>query len=635
MSIRIAGQRVLIDVDDTIKEWIERFLDGVIDDPFFSARDSFAQSASGSSRSNNFYFESALPALPKIELNRIQWPVVGTCRFARGLFAVDAHAMAKIALEAWGVVWNPNADPSPDLWAPIRNIAVDVQIISSDDPAVDLSVKMFVLHPLRVSDQCWIVRLVDRRYFLQSATGPIEKTSDGGSSSGSAGSEEAFPVDVPDRTWEELCDDLVLHGIDMPYTPSSEIAPVAGVPDVLYAKSNTALLEMADSIAYSLGCRPVVQVRENANSPALVKVQCQTLAVAATIRNSLYAAAKVTGGSCNLSTSPSAVDFISPAPWSYYSGLQTTQKTTQSLTGYGPAVSCRSIMLYQLQHNDMFVHSEWDPQGIYNAYHGAIAGTIAGVNGWNRIEHAICFPGIVEITASGHDDYIEYDFTRHGPTTRVVSLPVTFFPKGLLSQHPSIEPGEDDDEASFPPCPWFSTPRSHTFGTTTGSAEAGEYLAEKKAWRERMATVQIVDSALGIPGTEAKFRKVRVQALNCQESSLDPNDTVRMYFGDQMILREGGEVAFYTGWIISGDTPGDAEGMPAIEGPVMELAMGGAIVQVEASTRSALLGTNVLVIDLSGCVLDEGEDLVGVWVWAQRKWHSGGVGWVAFNRCCV
>lgn len=78
----------------------------------------------------------------------------------------------------------------------------------------------------------------------------------------------------------------------------------------------------------------------------------------------------------------------------------------------------------------------------------------------------------------------------------------------------------------------------------------------------------------------------------------------------------------------------------SIQGPVVRFEVEGdesvAIINVEAASSSDLIGHDIAVIDLSGCVLDEEEeDLIGVWVWASQQVHAGGVDWVAYNRCCV
>lgn len=613
MSVTIAGQPVLIDIESSVQDWIDCYLDGVTDDPFFVPDRSFSQSVSGSSHSNNFYFESALPPLPRLELSRIQWPAVGACRFARGLFAVDAFTMATIAFQAWGVVWNPATHASPPTaWAPTKNDPVDVRIVPSDDPLINLTVKLFVLQPIRVTDQCWLVKLVDLRYFKQAHTGPITEVAlltvdKVGSALPEVGKLNVYtaayaggPPEVveggayatgvrtpgshrikkikryievddaweevtrdpdyairPTRTWLELCADLRVLGVDIGYVPDSAIQASLGVPDILYANANASLLEMADSIAYSVGCRPVVQLRENANSLLSVKVQCQRAATAADLRSTLYAFAKVTGNGTNVTTCPIAIEFITPSPWSYYRDEQRTNTKQNILAGYGPSLECRSAMLFHWQLDTDYLHDKWEPQGIYDAYHNTIATTLSQANGWNRSEHAICLPGIVEVVLSGHDDYIEFDWSRNGPTTRVVSLPVSFCPKGLLAQHPVGDPdfaSSGTVETDYPVCPWFATPHSHVFGAVITAANAGEYITTKRAWKREFAEVQIIDDALAIDGmSETKFRKVRIKALICTDTALAVKESVKMYFGDQLLWNATtSKVEKFTGWIIYG-----------------------------------------------------------------------------------
>jgi hypothetical protein len=611
-SVIIDNRPVLIDNDGHLETWLESYLRDATLDPFFVPNHSFCGSLSGSDESNNFYFESALPKLPNIRLGCIQWPAVGASRFARGLFAVDSFSLAQILLTAWGIVWNPIANPDPPVWVPTKNDPVEVQIVPSTNPLVRLIVKFFVLPPIRVSNECWLVRLVDLRYFKQSQTGPITEASlptvdKAGSEVPVVGKLNVYtgpylgsPPEVveggayatgvrtpgshrinkiknfievddeweevtrdpdyairPTRTWLELCADLRVLGIDLAYVPDSAIEASLGVPDILYANANAPLLEMADSIAYSVCCRPVVQLRENADSPLSLKLQCQRVATAAAIRTDLLALAKITGGDRNTATSPKSIEFITPAPWSYYRGEQRTNTKINILEGRGPSLECKSTMHFHWQLDLDFAHDKWDPQGIYNAYHNAIALTLSASNGWNRAEHSICLPGIQEVVFSGHDDYLEFDWSRIGPTTRVVSLPVTFFPKGLLAQHPVVDPdfeatGTTEDE--YPPCPWYSTPHSHVFGAITEASPSGEYLTTKRAWSRNFANVQLVDDALAVKDlTTGKFRKSIVKALICIDTSLSFKESVKLYFGDQLVWNTTtNKVEPYRGWIIYG-----------------------------------------------------------------------------------
>ena len=318
----------------------------------------------------------------------------------------------------------------------------------------------------------------------------------------------------PTRTWLELCADLRVLGIDLGYVPDSLIQASLGVPDILYANASAPLPEMADSIAYSVGCRPVVQLRENANSPLSIKVQCQRIATAATIRASQLALAKFTGGDRNTASSPKLINFVTPAPWSYYRGGQRTYTKTNILEGHGPSLECRSAMHFHWKLDTDYLHDKWDPQGIYNAYHNTTALTLSVSNGWNRSEHSICLDGIQEVVFSGHDDYVEFAWSKNGPTTRIVSLPVTFFPKGLLAQHPVADPDFEatgTTESEYPACPWYATPHSHLFGAITTASNAGEYMTTKRAWKRVFVDVQIVDDALAEIGlAEGKFRRARV-----------------------------------------------------------------------------------------------------------------------------
>jgi hypothetical protein len=611
-NISIDGRPVLIDYDGYFETWLENYLRDSTLDPFFVPSQSFCQSVSGSDESNNFYFESALPKLPNIRLGCIQWPAVGTSRFARGLFVIDAYSLAQILLTAWGVVWNPATHPMPTVWNPIKNDPVEVQVVPSPNPLERLIIKLFVLPPIRVSNEYWLVRLVDLRYFKQSQLGPIMEASlptvdkvgtalpdvgklnvytspygggrpevvEGGAYATGVrppGSQRIKKIKSyievddeweevtrdpdyairPTRTWLELCADLRVLGIDIGYVPDSAIQASLGVPDILYANANAPLPAMADSIAYSVGCRPVVQLRENANSPLSVKVQCQRIATAATIRTSLMALAKFAGGDRNTTSSPKLINFVTPAPWSYYRGEQRTYIKTNILEGHGPSLECRSVMHFHWQLDTDYLHDKWEPQGIYNAYHNAIALTLSVSNGWNRSEHSICLPGIQEVIFSGHDDYVEFDWSRTGWTTRIVSLPVTFFPKGLLAQHPVGDPDFESSgtvETDYPVCPWYATPHSHVFGAVVTAANTGEYMTAKRAWKKEFAEVQIVDDALAFDGmSETKFRKVRIKALICSDIALAVKESVKMYFCDQLVWNATtSKVEKFTGWIIYG-----------------------------------------------------------------------------------
>lgn len=78
----------------------------------------------------------------------------------------------------------------------------------------------------------------------------------------------------------------------------------------------------------------------------------------------------------------------------------------------------------------------------------------------------------------------------------------------------------------------------------------------------------------------------------------------------------------------------------SIEGPISLAADGIYSMTVVAATPESvgLIGQDVEVVDLSGCIFDEEDaDLIGVWVWATWKVTADNPegAWIAENRCCI
>ncbi len=536
-NVTIAGQPVCIDFKREIEDWIERYIESATHDPFFHPELTFNSSLSGWDHSNNFYFESTLPQLPPIRLGCIQWPCVGATRFARGMFLVDLPALRAIAVAAWGVETEttpeepgdpeaptPASEPiPPDQWLINLSIPVDVVIVPAATTADQLIAKMHVLPPIQVAEGLWIVRLVDQRFLRLSQLGPIPELS----------------RSIPQNTWTELFAALSSKEWSVNYFPESGGA--YGKPDTIFANSNAPLSHMIDAACFSVGCRPVVPVIQ----PSLptISVKCQQPGEASSTRMILLGLSKVTGGSCAIKSQPSQIEFSVPEPWSHYSGHEKAHSLIRTTDGAGPQLSTYLRMYRHQQLTAARVHETWTPEGILSDYLDAITTKITQDNGWNQLEHTVCLPGAVKIEPGGHDDFIEWDWSHKGPVTRVHSLPSTFFPKGLLAQHPA------DPLNLANPCAWFATPQNHTNAMVVYAEETGRYSATTKAWLNRFAEVQIVDEALLVAGTSAEYRSARVKALIATEEPLLENESVEMHFCD-IPMETVGAVSTFTGWVI-------------------------------------------------------------------------------------
>jgi hypothetical protein len=512
MTTTIAGVPVLVDRSGEAQAWFDKYLPTC--DVFrrqFQQHDTYLSGPRGTGE----FFASNLPDLPPIEIGQIQWPCVGVSRFARGLFLVDRIGLLDILQEAWGVdapTTYPYAIPST--WTQTKNQTVAVTL------ATGLVVHLFVLLPVRVSDDLWILPMVDGRYYGLGQPAIVT----------------AINAEKPLATWSQYFTALSTYNYSVTYTAESGIS--YGNPDPILRDPEVALPFAIDAGCFSVGCRPVVPlptVADQTQAAFVQVIKCELPATAATKKTTLLGLDKVTGGVSGAATKPLGVRFATRRVDQYYSGENRSYTYDQSIgSGAGEGVILFAKSLWNVHYPGPVGATE------FQNYCSVIADKL---DYWNVDEYYVTLPDLVPIDPSGFDDYIVFDTLRK--TTIVRSLPVDFIPPYYLSQAPA---GSESDEA---PTLWFHTQNQTIEATLVSPVDAGSVVFGFRS--EVLGVAQIKDFSLliasGFSGIPPSLAEARVTVLNAESRPHEAGTIVHLAWMDSVLWRSGTAVQ-YEGWVI-------------------------------------------------------------------------------------
>lgn len=611
MTTTIAGQPVLVDVDGDAQAWMDRFMP---ESTIFRCAQAAIDSYLSGPRGSGDFFTSSLPELPPVEIGQIQWPCVGASRFARGLFLVDQVGLFNILREAWGIEVPTTFPPYaiPETWAQTKNQTVAVVL------AADVVVHLFVLLPVRVSEDVWVLSMVDGRYYGLSQPEKVN----------------AINPEKPSATWAEYFAALTEFKYNVRYTAESGIS--YGRPDPILRDPQVALCYAIDAGCFSVGCRPVIPfptVPNQTQAAFIQVVKCELPTAAQAKKTVLFSLDKVTGGASGAATKPSSVQFATRSVDSYYSG-ENRSYTYEQFMGSGKGVV-------------LFTKSLWNvhrPGTVGNTEFQDYTSTIASkLNFWNAEEYFITLPDLVLIEPSGFDDYIVFDTLKK--TTIVRSLLVDFIAPYHVSQAPTGE-----ESASLPTL-WFHTANQTVLAKLPDGAPAGGVTSG--VLNKVTAQAQIMDFALTVPagfGGAPTFYQALVTCVNGEKTEFPPGKIVHLVWMDCVLWQTGdpyGSPIAYEGWVIStgGGGGGSLSGVATSWGTQSGGDFAGlkyADVTVIEATDQNLLGTSVRVYDRKGCILD--INVTDYTVWAHELWASSMDTskpcpaavqyWSADDRCC-
>lgn len=581
MSITIAGQPVLIDYDGMLQAWVDAYLRTCDQDQFFVQSPWF--NAGRDFLNDDSLFESTLPKLPPIKLGCIQWPAVGCHRFARGLFAVDRVAFRAITEAAWGVPWNTDGT-MPSNWDQSARSPVLVTIIPAVFPNPEFSLKMHVLPPIKVTDDIYIIRLVDMRYYLREFVGSFS----------------------PALTWASLVSQSSAR-----YSVAIGTAPADALrPDGAFFRTRSVPESLLlDSAVYSLGWRPVVPCRQTSDS--VVEVVAQGPTAASVTRAALLTGTDLTGGWSEVRTIAKSLVMNFHQAWSHY-GLRSKSllRSTVAVNRQGIGLETQCTLLNQVQVDASGIHTLEPNAAALGAYIDYIYGLHTQANGWNQHEYCVAFTGLVEIVPSGHDDYIEWDCSPNGPVTRVKSLPNTFIPRCFFPQH--AIPSTPASESAW----WYCTHDQTMCAIALDDANSGVWDEDNEAWEKRFVNVQLVDSDLLLPSAtpSAKLAFASVKALVARKTAVKAGESLVVHFANQIMFRTAPEAA-----------PGDP--------PIFEVFRGWVIAESASNTREVIFSCEIVTTEesssspfsgvkyASGNVLWATEpDLIGTVIDAYDHW---------------
>ena len=464
MTITIAEQPILVDIDGEAQCWLDRFMpEATIFRPPQVDLDQFLSGPDGNC--NGSFFRSSLPKLPPVKIGQIQWPCVGVSRYARGLFLVDRVSLFEILHEAWGQAV-PEEYPYaiPTDWTQTKNRPVSVFIAAGvlaeeeEGPAVDFAIWMYVLLPIRISDDLWILPLVDGRYFRLTDCKP---------------NVEINPV-KPEKSWKDLFDGVlndVDYKISVDYADDAE--STMGNPDTVFANPQVPTPFIVDAACFSIGRRPVVLYPVDAEvdfdfpEDSQLGIVAQKASDATTIRTATIANAKITGGVSGKSRRPRSINVTTRLSRQFFSGTNESYSYRKNLSDSprnGIDLFCKAVW-NTLDDQTAALRTTGNATKVsFEAYVDEIAGKL---NAWNLDEYYIAFPDLVRIEPSGFDDYIVYEASGGKKTTTVRSLPIDFVAPFLLAQASSA----DDDTGNQ--TKWFRTANQTVVGRISDGMPVG------------------------------------------------------------------------------------------------------------------------------------------------------------------
>lgn len=529
MTITIAEQPVLVDVNGEAQAWLDRFMPE--SEIFRPPMVDLEQYLSGQkSLWNGSFFRSSLPALPPITIGQIQWPCVGACRYARGLFLVDRSALFAILNVAWGqAIPTTYPYPIPSTWSQTRNRTVTVFLAEGVDSGPPLELYLHCLLPIRVSDDLWILPLVDSRYFRLPDVRP---------------NFEVNPQ-APTATWQDLFDGYSNTSGSWSYYVeyADEGLAALGNPDSVFREPNVPNVFAIDAACFSVGCRPVVPyptaAEVNYDFPKLgtLHVECQLPSVAAAHKSAMLELSKITGGTSGASRKPRLLKVATRLSREYFSGMNEAFTYSRNLSGSRNGVDLYSRAVWNtIDDETAFLGGSYNYTKIaFQAYVDAIASKL---NLWHVEEHYVVFPDLIYLHPSGFDDYIIYESSGDKKTTTVRSLPIDFAPPFLLGQARS---GPDFD-GPYDQTKWFYTNNQTCVAIVT--EEIPKATIDELGFRggER-GKARIRDRALVIGGVLSRAEVYVVATDTCQE--VDVGSTIHIVWVDDYYLN-----GVQTHWIV-------------------------------------------------------------------------------------
>lgn len=252
--ITIGGQPVCIDADATLCSFLSEWFDPRMLDVAFNVRSSVQGDGSYSEPS---FFESPYPELPDLKVNQYQLPT-GLSRYSRGLFLVDKNALAKIAVQAFkGSQVSDNTTDSQlaGIYTELYDQDLETKTIEwgVDTKQVKLvfnlentfSQDVYCLRPIRVpfkSRDLWLLPVADYRYKSQMQI--MSKTD----------KEQTFPSNP--TTWKEYVDWAWGYVTSSP-NKTLFVSSYFGFPDPCILNSRKPLVNTLDAMALTIGYRYV------------------------------------------------------------------------------------------------------------------------------------------------------------------------------------------------------------------------------------------------------------------------------------------------------------------------------------------------------------------------------------------
>ncbi len=508
MTITIAEKPILVDVDGEAQSWLDRYFcphETFVD----TSPETLDNEMSGHANASGHFFQNDWPELPTLTVNQLQWPCVGVSRFARALFLVDRYSLDAILDVAWGLT-DPGGGVDHLLWTQTTNIQVDVYFPAFDGESPKVTLNLYALQPLRVSDDLWILPMVDERYMRRSQLAGFTD----------------WDSHKPATTWEALFSNF--SSLDYQVTIADTYI---SHPDTCFAATTVPVPYLIDSACLSLGSRPVVLMDPLATK---VKFSCEIPAAASGKRITLFEKPRITGGPSLPVTSISSLEVRTRQPKMYYSGNGETFTYQSAQPGEGNNAFCKSTFVV-LENG-----AEIDYAAPFRSYVDAIGTRFTD---WTSQQHAITLPGFADIVPSGFDDLIIYDGEKG--QTIVRSLPRDWFPKYLLAQHVIGEGSKYAD------CLWFHTPLQTVMALSIEAIPIGG-TGEDQLLKNSVGEFQLMDHALAL-STSGAFRKAIVQALNPELWKIPSGTVVQLTWARCKLT---GDVD-YEGWIASSQAPPD------------------------------------------------------------------------------
>ncbi len=522
MSVTIADQPVLVDYNEEIQAWIDKYFHEF---RAFEKTEILDSNFSGQPYSKGDYFRLNLPELPKIEIGQLQWPCVGASRFARALFLVDKHALRTILAAAWGTGVDDGTIPND--WNQQYNVPVPV-LFPALEPTTSggtppITIAMFCLLPTRISNDVWLLPLVDNRYYANYRRA-------------------LFETGRPDKKWSELFSAINLQVPQFDITFAGGTPYEATNPDIAVQTSTVPIQNIIDSACFSVGDRPVVLM--NSVIDGKIKVVCEPVAAAIVKKTTLLEKPKITGGVSPNANKPSSITVATRFSPDYFCGTDETYSYFSGIpSSVGPGNWYRGAKLFAKSLFNV-ISIDGSTFGYKDAFEDYVDSIAEKISAWSLDEYDITLPGYVELVPSGFDDLITYDSQKG--VTLVRSLPIDYFPPYMIAQYPA----NDATSSTLVQCQWFFTERETVPAKTLGFVAAGGIDGTTGMRKFSPGIVQLHDASLFL-NVGSTFAKALVTVLNPANRSIPGGTLVHLaWVRQQLYGNSPGATVPYEGWVI-------------------------------------------------------------------------------------